>query len=115
MVFYVMNQIENQNVSINGEMQRIVGGTRKVDFSFEDAEKFMGRLTEKEYVTKGKVEDTKNELLHGNKSVKDIPSHILPILDITNEELNQIINISTENTISIIEITGIDALAAADR
>ena len=108
MVFYVMNQIENQNVSINGEMQRIVGGTRKVDFSFEDAEKFMGRLTEKEYVTKGKVEDTKNELLHGNKSVKDIPSHILPILDITNEELDQIINISTENTISIIEITGID-------
>ena len=108
LAFFIMNQIENSNVKIHGNMQRIVGGEKEVEYSFEDAENFMQRLTEEEYITKEKVIETKRALLQGEKSVKDIPTHILPVLDVTNEELDQIINISTENAISIIEISGID-------
>ena len=108
LAIYIMNLIENKDINIKGKMQKIVGGEEEVDFSYEDAEKFMQRLAEDEYIPKEKIEQTKCDLLQGKTGVKDIPIHILPALDITNEELDKIINLSSENAISIIEISGID-------
>ena len=107
MVFYIMSKIKNKNIAFNGSMLNINNDETDIEYTYEDAEKFMIRLTEKEYVSKEQILQNREDLLEGKITVSEINPEVLQLLDLSNEEYEKVINSSDENAISIIELSKI--------
>ena len=108
MVYYIMSNIKNNKTSFSGRMLGIDTEEKNVEYTYDDAEKFMIRLTEKEYVKKEQILQYREDLLSGKINISDINRGVLQLLDLSNEEYDKVINLSDENAISIIEIANIN-------
>ena len=103
LVLYVMSKIKNIKTEFEGDMLCSDGEERYIKYTYEDADKFLVRLTEEKYVSKAQINQYRGDLVSGKINISDIEPEVLQLLDLSNEQYDKVINSSDENAISIIE------------
>lgn len=103
-IYYIMGKIKNTQIEFEGDMVGNSNEEKHVKYTYKDAEKFIVRLTDDRYVSKGQINQYRVDLLSGKIKISDIEPEVLQLLDLSNEEYDEVTNNNDENIISIIEI-----------
>lgn len=105
LAYCIMEEIEDKDTRFHEELETLIDYELiDVNYSYEDAKKYMDRLSEKEYISKQKIEDAKRDIIDKKVDMHTVDISILNSLEFEEEEISQIMHNSTENFAFLIEL-----------
>ena len=104
-VAFIQKHIENKNTSFKGIIERKSDFSGiEIEYEYNDINKFLSRFIDGVYFSKKQLNDIKKNIMTGKTYISDVDLEIINILDLSNEEIEEIMKKSTNNFIYFIEL-----------